>query len=122
MPDTESGYSVEVQATPGDARSCGRSSPSRLSPQRIIRISYDAAWQRRCPLTPIRRSVPLNRANGDACLLSRCLPCTKPHVIPSRGDERSETPPCRGIFGHALTLSGRVSCQHPIIRHGAVAG
>jgi len=59
------------------------------------------------------------RQHGDACLVSQFSPCTKPHVIPSRGDERSETPPCRGISGSTLALSGGVPCQHPSPHHGA---
>ena len=64
----------------------------------VIRVSAPAA-----PMgddRPQLRASPVrDRPISDDGMLNRCSLCTKPRVIPSRGDERSETPPCRGIFG-----------------------
>ena|GEM_PF-2426774 len=58
----------------------------------------------------IARTGQVSPTSGDS-ILNRLSPCITPRVIPSRGDERSETYPCRGILGSALTLSGNMPCQ-----------
>ena len=64
---------------------------------------------------PQLRASPIRErpTSGDG-MLNRCSPCITPRVIPSRGDERSETPPCRGILASALTSLARIIQEHAI--------